>query len=318
MSRPQRQSQAARVAADREPRGVIFDLKRYALHDGPGIRTTVFLKGCPLTCPWCANAEGRSAAPEVQLNGERCIRCQACAAACPQGAVSVGDDGVAIDRAHCAQCGACATACPSEALRLVGESVSVDELVARVERDRLFFDESGGGVTFSGGEPLAQPEFLVHCLRACRQRELHTAIDTSGAAAAETLTAVAPHADLFLFDLKLLDTARHAALVGVPSELVLENLRWLVANGNSVWVRVPLIPGVNDDDENVAALADFVSALSPTPPVYLLPYHRIGQSKRRRLGQPDPIDAVSPPMDAQMTEIAARLSSTGLTVRIGG
>lgn len=298
--------------------GVIFNTQRYALHDGPGIRTTVFFKGCPLACDWCANPEGRNAAPDVFLTPGRCIRCGACVRVCPAAAVTLDAAGVTTDRTRCTRCGACVDACPAEARSRADETVTVDELMARVERDRVFFDTSGGGVTFSGGEPLAQAAFLERCLAACREREIHTAVDTSGAAAAETLDAVAALADLFLYDLKLMDDARHREHTGVSNVPILDNLRRLVADGHAVWIRVPLIPGLNDDPANLDALATFVGDLNPVPPVCLLPYHRLGGDKADRLGQPSTLASVRPPTAEAVAAAVERLSARGLNVKIGG
>lgn len=305
------------VAAD-QPTGVIFDIKRYALHDGPGIRTTFFLKGCPLTCAWCANVEGIHSEKEVWLVPGHCIRCGTCVESCPESAAVLTDNAPMIDRSRCTRCAECVETCPTNTRAALGQPMSVAEVIKQLERDRLFFDESEGGVTFSGGEPLMQHAFLLACLQACHKRDIHTAVDTSGAAATEAILAIAEYADLFLYDLKLMDDERHRALVGVSNQLIHENLRQLVVGGKRVWVRVPLIPGINDDDENLDRLADFVLSLSPHPPVFLLPYHRIGSDKYDRLGRTYTLPNIEPPSKAHVETIAKRLSDQQLDVKIGG
>jgi pyruvate formate lyase activating enzyme len=223
--------------------GIIFDIKRYAIHDGPGIRTTVFFKGCPLNCDWCQNPESRDPAPQVALLTQRCIRCGACLEACPHADNGPPTTAAPIDRAHCQRCGACVEACPSGARSLLGSTVTVPELMSEIEKDRLFFEESGGGVTFSGGEPLMQPEFLLECLAACKHKQHHTAIDTCGHAPWGTLSQILALTDLFLYDLKLMDGARHEQQLGVSNSLILENLRNLSKRGAAIWIRFPLRSG---------------------------------------------------------------------------
>jgi pyruvate formate lyase activating enzyme len=261
------------------PSGRVFDVQRFSLHDGPGIRTVVFLKGCPLRCAWCANPESQRAAREIAWFENLCAGCGRCAAVCPQGAVTMDEGRPLTDRRLCAACGECAAACARGARRLMGREVTVDEVMAEVRRDAPFFRRSGGGVTFSGGEPLAQPELRAECLRRCRRWGYHTAVETCGQARWEDVAAAAESTDLFLYDLKQLDTARHAELTGAGNELILENLERLLGLGAVVTVRVPVVPGANDDRASLTALADFVARHPGLRSVELLPYHPLGAHK---------------------------------------
>ena len=259
--------------------GRVFDVQRFSLHDGPGIRTVVFFKGCPLRCAWCANPESQRAAPEVAWFENLCAGCGRCAEACTRGAVTMDGGRPVTDRRLCAACGDCAAACARGARRLMGREVTADDVIADVRRDAPFYRRSGGGVTFSGGEPLSQPAFLLACLRRCRRLGYHTTVETCGQARWEDLVAAAEVADLFLYDLKQLDPERHEQLTGAGNELVLENLEQLLATGAEVRVRVPVVPGANDDAASVAALADFVARHPGIRKLELLPYHPLGLHK---------------------------------------
>lgn len=286
---------------------------RFSVHDGPGIRTTVFLKGCPLACRWCHNPESQSFHPQLIRMEERCLRCGECVPVCPERAAE-GSMGVP---AKCRACGACVEACVAGAREITGRRMSVAAVVAEVERDVVFYEESGGGVTVSGGEPLAQPEFTAALLAACRALGIHTALDTCGMASAETLLRAAANADLVLYDLKLLDPARHTEYTGVSNAPILRNLEALAAAGRNVTVRFPLIPSVNDGEDELAAMAAFL-VRAGVRRLDLLPYHRIGADKYRRLGKPYTMEGVAEPTAAQVEAAAGRLRREGLTVRIGG
>lgn len=258
--------------------GTIFDLKRYAINDGPGIRTAVFMKGCPLDCWWCHNPEGRSSHPQLMVRTNRCRLCGDCVTSCPQSAISLGDQ-VVTDMARCQDCGICAQVCVHGARELVGRVVTVEELLREIERDVVFFDQSGGGVTLTGGEPLMQPRFVIELLRACKEHGIHTVLDTSGYASWPVMAEVAGQTDLFLYDLKLMDDARHRKYTGVSNRLIISNLKRLSAAGENIIVRIPLIPGVNDDEQNLKLTHRFLVNLPNLAGVEVLPYHDIAQAK---------------------------------------
>jgi pyruvate formate lyase activating enzyme len=298
--------------------GIIFDVKKFSIHDGPGIRTTVFFKGCPLACSWCHNPESQSPEPELALRPDRCIRCGACVSACAHGAISMSSDAVATDAERCVRCGACVEVCYAEARELLGRGMTVAQVMAEIGRDVVFYDESGGGVTFSGGEPLSQPDFLLALLRACKQEEIHTALDTCGFSPWETLDRVREYVDLFLYDLKLMDDARHRKYTGVSNALILGNLQALSQRGHTIVLRVPVVPGINDDDEGIRRVGSFAAALPRLSRVDLLPYHHAGVEKYHRLNRVYGLPGTRPPTDERMAHIAHVLREFGLPVRIGG
>jgi pyruvate formate lyase activating enzyme len=298
--------------------GTIFDVMRFSTHDGPGIRTTVFLKGCPLSCWWCHNPENWQQVPkEVYLPG-RCAGCGICIENCPGRALSRGAQGIAVDAGLCRHCGRCIEVCPMEARESTGWSVGVPELMQSIEKDIPFFDQSGGGVTFSGGEPLCQPDFLLAMLAACERSEIHRAVDTSGYVDAGVLLKAAGLTDLFLYDLKVLDPLKHRANTGVGNTKILSNLRLLSASGANIIIRLPLIPGVNDGEKDIAGAGEFIAALPRPHPVHLLPYHRAANGKYRKLGLCYRGEHISPPPRELVAHVAQRLSHFGLKVEVGG
>lgn len=303
----------------RQIKGVIFDIARYAIHDGPGIRTTVYMKGCPLNCRWCHNPEGISPKPQISYQKNRCIGCGSCVSVCPLGAVSRAEDGsIRIDYSICTACGDCAEACNSLALELVGKEMTVDELMSVIEKDKAFYDESGGGVTFSGGEPFLQPAFLLNALAECRNRGIRTAVETCGFCGSEILMDAAQQTDLFLFDVKLMDSTRHNEAAGVPNERILENLSKLIEKDYNVTVRFPLIPGINDDGADIESLGRFLGSLKKTPALHILPFHELGREKALRFGGLYKMSGSVPPGRERVEEIADALRKRNIEVIIGG
>jgi len=299
-------------------KGTVFDIKRFAIHDGPGIRTTVFLKGCPLRCQWCHNPEGQAPGPELVVRENRCIGCRACVDVCPQGAISFDGALPVTDRRLCTACGSCVEVCCAEARELAGQEMTVGEVLAEIARDIPFYDESGGGVTLSGGEPLYQFDFLLSLLRACAGRRIGTAVDTCGLCGWEQLDAMGEYADLFLYDLKVMENARHRELTGASNELILQNLQALSQAGRKIILRVPMIPGVNDDAESVRQIGAFAAELPALQRVDLLPYHATAEEKYRRLDKAYQLAGVSAPSAQHMADLAEIMRGLGLSVRIGG
>lgn len=300
-----------------EPQGVIFNVQRASFHDGPGIRTTVFLKGCPLRCPWCHNPEGLQHGVQVGFDEGRCLHCGACLDACPlkDGPLPPG---ALLGSCECAACEACIEACPGGARRLLGRTVTVEALLAEVGRDRPVFETSAGGVTFSGGEPLAQAAFLCACLEGCRRAGIHTAVDTCGAAEEDTVVAVASRTDLLLWDVKHLEPDRHLALTGMPLAPILANLVAAAATGVAIWLRLPILAGVNDDEEHVAAVARLAAATPGVARLSLLPYHSTGTGKLARLGNHGGSDRFAAPPRERLHALAAMLAASGIDTTIGG
>ena len=298
--------------------GLIFDIKKYAINDGPGIRVTIFLKGCPLNCFWCHNPESISTQVQKMYNGAKCIRCGWCVDACPYGACSVTTDGVSTNRDLCHGCGKCAEGCPTLATEMSGRLIGVDEAVAIIEKERTFFDQSNGGVTLSGGEPLYQPEFSLALLKACGQRGIHRVVDTSGFAKTEVLLEVAKETELFLFDMKMMDSKKHKQWTGVSNDLILNNLKELAETGTAINIRIPLIKGVNDDDENIEQTAVVISSLAgPSKVVNLLPYHNIMANKHIRLGN-KPAAALDEPGPIDLDRVAAIFHYFDIQTQVGG
>jgi len=296
--------------------GLIFDIKRFAIYDGPGIRTTIFFKGCPLRCLWCQNPEGQRVEPEIMIWEYRCITCCACVKACPSDAISLSEIQSSNCKGKCTLCGTCIEACPSGARELVGRRVTAEELMREIEKDIPFYDESGGGVTFSGGEPLMQPDLLSNLLLCCQEEKIHTAVDTSGYSDKVTLLSISKNVDLFLYDLKIWDDQKHRKFTGVSNKLILKNLRELSFNHNQIVVRIPIIPGINDDDENINKLGEFASSLEGIRLIELLPFNRLSIDKHKRLKKScGPFEA-QPLSNKRISEIKRKLTQFNLKIQI--
>lgn len=302
-------------------KGLVFDVQKFAIHDGGGIRTNVFLKGCPLQCLWCSNPESLASKPEITFVTNNCIGCGKCLEVCPAGAIrqaeTAGED-IIIDRERCTLCGQCAKHCYAGAINIIGRYISVPELMQIIERDRKFYEQSGGGVTFSGGEPTAQPEFLKAALAEIQKRGIHTAIETSSFLPWDIYASILQHVDLVLTDIKHMDDTEHKRLTGVSNQLILDNLRNISRLGIPVRIRLPLIPGINDSDRNLEATADFVQQLNNVQSLDILPYHRLGEMKWRQLDLSYPLKGVE---SQTLEQVDARLrcfQERDFKVSIGG
>ncbi len=298
---------------------LIFDIKRYAINDGPGIRLAIYFKGCSLRCVWCHNPE--SIAPQAQklYTAARCISCGECVKVCPVCALELTDEGISTDSARCTLCGKCARSCPTKAMEISGEEKSIAELMTIIEREQHLFDQSGGGVTVSGGEPLLYPDYLFELFDRCGQRQIHRALDTAGHVPEKNLLAAAQRTDLFLFDLKLIDPARHQQLTGVDNCLILSNLRALATTGAQIQLRIPLIKGVNTAIEDLTAFAEVIAGLpGEKKDVALLPYHAIATHKYRKLGTSYQAEELQSPEQADLDRAIYCFTSFGLDTTVGG
>lgn len=297
-------------------KGTVFNIQRYSIDDGPGIRTTVFFKGCPLSCVWCSNPESQNLRPELMHRDSLCKRCFRCVEACPAGAITVGSDGVVIERDLCDACGECVSTCTHDAMRITGREMSVDEVFDVVRRDADYYRDSGGGVTLSGGEVLLQPEFALALLKRFREAGFHTCVDTSGQGDTEGLRGLIPYVDLFYFDIKHLDPKVHRAETGRTNENILRNFSEVAASGVPLAVRVPVVPGFNDSVDAIADIAELVAVHAPRATVHLLPYHRYGQQKYAMLGLDYELAAAETPAQEFMKAACAIVESRGLACEV--
>jgi len=301
-------------------KGAVFNLQHYSIHDGPGIRTTVFLKGCPLRCLWCQNPESQEFKPVIFFNAEKCTGCGMCVEACPEAAIQIADGKSKTDRKHCKGQGICAGVCPNEARSLMGRYMTAREVFEDVNADAIFYQNSGGGVTLSGGDPVAQPEFSAGILKLCRDAGIHTAIETCGFAKWDILNDILEYTDLVLYDIKHMDSARHREYTGVPNELILENAKKICKELKlPMLARLPIMPGYNDSPENMKSCARFIANdLGGSVKVHLLPYHRLGESKYGLMEESSKSISITPPSDEHMEELRRIFESEGLTAVIGG
>ncbi|MDP6822255.1 MAG: glycyl-radical enzyme activating protein [Dehalococcoidia bacterium] len=315
------QHASALEPADLSVRGLLLDIDRFASHDGPGIRSSVYLKGCPLSCAWCHSPESQLSHPELLYQSERCNGCALCPSTCPESALvmsGTSESAVAVlDRAACTACGECVDVCYTGALKIAGDGVTVGDVLERVARDAPYFKSSGGGVTLSGGEPARQFDFSYNFLLACQQRGIHTALETTGYARREVISALADVTDLILYDVKFIDPAEHQRHTGVPNALILDNLRVLAAAGHDMQVRVPCISGVNDAPDQIRATAAMTAEVG-LGSIVLLPYNSAAGAKYEWIDSPFELSHVTTQDEDAMNALADICRAEGLEVQIGG
>ena len=300
-----------------QTKGIISEIERYAIKDGPGIRTVVFLKGCPLKCRWCANPETQKSIYQLMYWKTRCIGCKQCVKACPNHALSFGKTGIEINRSSCLSCGTCVDTCNSQALTMAGDLRTVDEVVWEIIKDKPYYLASGGGVTFSGGEAACQGDFVYEVAKSCKEQKISTCIETCGYAEWSVYEKMLPYMDYFYYDLKLIDKNRHREYTGVSNKLILDNYCNLVAAGADMTVRIPIIPTVNNTGKNIQDTIGFLLKNSPGCHVSLLPYHRLGASKYNKLDMDYSMNELEPPSNAEMERIAGIFQKNGFFVTIG-
>lgn len=304
------------MAVEEERRGgIVINIQRYSIHDGPGIRTLVFLKGCPLRCQWCSNPESMHPRPELAFRRSLCYGCGHCVPACPREAISLDLEGVRIDYERCDHCGACVAACPPEALRLYGQVMTAAQVFEQVRRDQLFYCRSGGGVTLTGGEPLFQPQFAIAILELCREAGIHTAVETSGYVSSDILLHVLEYVDHVMFDLKLIDESLHLRMTGQSHDIILRNARLVMQSGISCQPRMPLIPTVNDSVEEIQAIARFLKEVH-LPKLELMPYHSLGVGKYESLGRQYPFPSLASVKIEEAARVKDAFEELGIECRI--
>jgi len=298
----------------------LFDIKRYSINDGPGVRITLFFKGCPLSCRWCHNPEGIAPRTEKLYNKNRCIGCGSCVAACPDDALTLtATEGVITDFSRCTRCGECAVACPTKAMEMSGRDIPQEEIMQIIRKETDIMDQSGGGGTFSGGEPLIYPEALKSLLVSCGEEGIHRAVDTSGHVRQSVVQEIMPHTDLFLYDLKMMDSSRHRVWTGVGNEQIIRNLKLIASSDKAYHIRIPLIEGVNCDEENIEATLSFLGGLQQKPSqVGLLPYHNIAVKKYEKLGGSYNEKGMKEPSKERVETILSHFRDKGFTTVIGG
>lgn len=300
----------------RSTTGIIFSIERHALHDGDGIRTIVYLKGCPLRCLWCANPEGQKRQSQLAFFPERCIACLKCLDACPQGANRIVEGRIEHDGGRCIGCGRCVEDCWADARSLWGKQMRVEEVLAEACKDLPFYRASGGGITLSGGEPASQAVFAKELLQACHEQGIHTCMETCGYAPWPAIQSLLPHLDQVICDLKHMHPDSHARLTGVSNRPILQNVKRIAASGVPMTIRIPVVPGQNDSDDNFRQTAEFVKRLPGRPPIELLPYHSYGSPKYSRLGQRYLMPDIEPPTREQMERWRDQMRAFGVDCEV--
>lgn len=296
--------------------GIVFNIQRFSIHDGPGVRTIVFLKGCPLSCKWCSNPESQSRHPVVMYDPSSCLHCGRCMDVCTRGAINPANP-YWIDRDKCGNCGKCAAACPAGALVLKGKTMSVGELVREIQKDETVFRRSGGGVTLSGGEPLMQAKFSAELLKACHAHGWHTAVETTGCGSESDIRMMFPHLDLVLMDIKNCRDDPHVQCTGVSNKLILKNADLISGIANTV-IRVPVIPGFNDSEKDIAEICRFAKTLHNIHTIHLLPYHTYGENKYALLGREYQMPDIKSPSEEEMQRLKEIVEREGFRCVIGG
>ncbi len=298
-------------------RGMIFDVKNFAIHDGTGIRTTVFLKGCPLHCIWCHNPESQKFSKEIVTYWDKCLtECQECVFECPSKSI-IKKDKISITN-NCDFCGKCVEICPTNAIKIIGENITVDEVINRIKSDIIFYENSNGGITFSGGEPLSQSGFLLELLKAVKALGINTIVDTSGFSEWENFKKILPYTDLFFYDLKLIDEQKHIEFTTVSNKIVLKNLIALSKLTSNIEIRIPLIPNITDTDDNIEAILNFLKKLEFKPNISLLPFHNTGFEKYKRLRIENKMIEFLIDRKRNPELISKKFEAAGYSVKIGG
>ncbi|WP_298265071.1 glycyl-radical enzyme activating protein [uncultured Lutibacter sp.] len=299
--------------------GLIFDIKKYAINDGPGIRLTVFFKGCNLQCKWCHNPESMSPKVQKMYNVKKCIGALSCIKNCPNNALKMTSEGIFTDYTICNLCGKCAEVCPTKAFEMLGSTISISDLMQKIDNEAIFFDQSGGGVTFSGGEPLMHSTYLLEALKECGKRMYHRVVDTTAFASLETVLEVAKHTELFLIDLKVMDSMKHKEFTGVSNQKILYNIVELAKTNCELIFRMPLIKGVNTSKKNIIETAKFMNSLEGNRTVInLLPYHNIAENKYKKLGTPNNNHVFEAPNINEITNIISIFKNNGISASVGG
>ena len=307
-----------RNSATATAKRLVLSITRMTIHNGPGIRTLILFKGCPLRCRWCSTPESQKAEPEIAVYPDKCIHCDQCLPACPLQAITLTEETISIDRSLCDACGRCVPECYAEAIKILGRAMTVEELVAEAKKDIIVYRQSGGGVTVSGGEPLSEPDFMAGLFRALKEERISVGADTCGHVPWPNIERVLPDIDFFLWDIKHMDPEKHRKLTGVSNKLILDNLRSVSARNIPLYIRVPLIPGDNDSEDNLKAICEFVRGLPSVVEVALLPLHHLGEARYNSLGRAYPLAGVPLLSDSVLPERQRLVESYGLKCSIGG